>query len=177
MRGMPQIEVTFDIDANAIMHVSAKDSATGKEQKIEIKSKAGLSDAEIEAMVQDAEVHAEEDRKFHETVTARNNADAMIHATRSSLKEMGDKIGDEDRKNIETAIEGVEAAMKEDDKEAIDAATTKLTEAAQVIYQQAAAEAEAEAGAQDAGPSAEAATDDVVDAEFEEVDENKGDDK
>ena len=177
MRGMPQIEVTFDIDANAIMHVSAKDNATGKEQKIEIKSGSGLSDAEIEEMVQDAEAHAEEDRKFHETVTARNSADAMVHATRSSLKEMGDKIGDEDRKNIETAIEGVEAAMKEDDKEAIDAATTKLTEAAQVIYQQAAAEAEAEAGAPDAGPSAEAATDDVVDAEFEEVDDNKEEDK
>jgi molecular chaperone DnaK len=177
MRGMPQIEVTFDIDANAIMHVSAKDSATGKEQKIEIKSGSGLSEAEIEAMVQDAEAHAEEDRKFHETVTARNNADAMVHATRSSLKEMGDKIGDDDRKTIETAIEDVEAAMKEDDKEAIDAATTKLTEAAQVIYQQAAAEAEAQAGAQDAGPSAESATDDVVDAEFEEVDENKDDEK
>ena len=169
MRGMPQIEVTFDIDANAIMHVSAKDNATGKEQKIEIKSGSGLSDEEIDKMVEDAEVHAEEDRKFHETVTARNSADAMVHATRSSLKEMGDKLGEDDRKNIESAIESVEEAMKLDDKEAIDAATTKLTEAAQVIYQQAAAEAEA--GAQDAGPSAEAATDDVVDAEFEEVDD------
>jgi molecular chaperone DnaK len=177
MRGMPQIEVTFDIDANAIMHVSAKDNATGKEQRIEIKSGSGLSEEEIESMVQDAEAHAEEDRKFHETVTARNSADAMVHATRSSLKEMGDKIGDDDRKAIETAIEGVEEAMKSDDKEAIDAATTKLTEAAQVIYQQAAAAAEAEAGAQDAGPSAEAATDDVVDAEFEEVDDNKDADK
>ncbi len=174
-RGMPQIEVTFDIDANAIMHVSAKDSATGKEQKIEIKSGSGLSDAEIEAMVRDAEEHAEEDRKFHETVTARNSADAMVHATRSSMTEMGDKLAEEDRKNIETAIEGVEAAMKLDDKEAIDAATGKLTEAAQVIYQQAAADAEA--GAQDAGSSAEAAADDVVDAEFEEVDEGKDEDK
>jgi molecular chaperone DnaK len=179
MRGMPQIEVTFDIDANAIMHVSAKDSATGKEQKIEIKSGSGLSEAEIESMVEDAEAHAEEDRKFHETVTARNSADAMVHATRSSLKEMGEKLAEDDRKNIESAIEGVEEAMKSDDKEAIDAATTKLTEAAQVIYQQAAAEAEAEAqdGAQGAGPSAEAATDDVVDAEFEEVDDSKGEDK
>ncbi len=177
MRGTPQIEVTFDIDANAIMHVSAKDNATGKEQKIEIKSGSGLSDAEIEDMVQDAEAHAEEDRKFHETVTARNNADAMIHATRSSLKEMGDKIGDEDRSKIEGAIEEVEAAMKADDKEAIDAATTRLTEAAQVIYQQAAAEAEAQAGTEGAGPNAEAATDDVVDAEFEEVDDDKEEDK
>ena len=174
-RGMPQIEVTFDIDANAIMHVSAKDSATGKEQKIEIKSGSGLSDAEIEAMVRDAEEHAEEDRKFHETVTARNSADAMVHATRSSMTEMGDKLAEEDRKNIETAIEDVEAAMKLDDKEAIDAATGKLTEAAQVIYQQAAADAEA--GAQDAGSSAEAAADDVVDAEFEEVDEGKDEGK
>ena len=176
MRGMPQIEVTFDIDANAIMHVSAKDSATGKEQKIEIKSGSGLSDAEIEEMVQDAEAHAEEDRKFHETVTARNSADAMVHATRSSMKEMGDKLAEDDRKNIESAIEGVEEAMKSDDKDAIDAATTKLTEAAQVIYQQAAAEAEA-AGAAGAEPSAEAAADDVVDAEFEEVDESKDEDK
>jgi molecular chaperone DnaK len=183
MRGMPQIEVTFDIDANAIMHVSAKDSATGKEQKIEIKSGDGLSEEEIEKMVQDAEAHAEEDRKFHETVTARNSADAMVHATRSSLKDLGDKISEDDRKNIDTAIEAVEAAMKEDDKDAIEAATSKLTEAAQVIYQQAQAEAEAEAaaGAQDAGASAEAAADDVVDAEFEEVDEsgdeNKEEDK
>jgi len=175
MRGMPQIEVTFDIDANAIMHVSAKDSATGKEQRIEIKSGSGLSDEEIDKMVQDAELHAEEDRKFHETVTARNSADAMVHATRSSLKEMGDKIGEEDRKNIETAIGGVEEAMKSDDKEAIDAAVTKLTEAAQVIYQQAAAEAQA--GAEDSESAAQAATDDVVDAEFEEVDEDKEADK
>ncbi len=175
MRGMPQIEVTFDIDANAIMHVSAKDSATGKEQRIEIKSGSGLSEEEIDKMVEDAEAHAEEDRKFHETVTARNNADAMVHATRSSLKELGDKIGDDERKNIETAIEGVEAAMKEDDKDAIEAATTKLTEASQVIYEKAAAEAQA--GAEGAEPSAEAATDDVVDAEFEEVDERKDEDK
>ena len=112
MRGMPQIEVTFDIDANAIMHVSAADKATGKEQKIVIKSGSGLSDSEIDDMVRDAEAHAEEDRKFHETVTARNSADAMVHSTRSTLKEMGDKIGESDRKSIEEAIEGVEEAMK-----------------------------------------------------------------
>ena len=176
MRGMPQIEVTFDIDANAIMHVSAKDSATGKEQKIEIKSGSGLSDSEIEEMVSDAEAHAEDDRKFHETVTARNSADAMVHSTRSTLKEMGDKISDSDRKSIEEAIEGVEEAMKLDDKDAIEASTTKLTEAAQVIYQQAAAEAEA-GGVKDAGPQAEAAADDVVDAEFEEVDDSKDENK
>jgi len=171
-RGMPQIEVTFDIDANAIMHVSAKDKATGKEQKIVIKAGSGLSDTEIDQMIKDAEAHAEEDRKFHETVTARNSADAMVHSTRSTLKEMGDKINEGDRKKIEDAIEGVEAAMKKDDKEAIEAATSRLTQAAQVIYQQAAAAAEA-AGAQDSGPSAGAGGDDVVDAEFEEVDDSK----
>ncbi len=171
MRGMPQIEVSFDIDANGIMHVSAKDKATGKEQRIEIKAGSGLSEEEIEKMVQDAETHAEEDRKFHETVTARNNADAMVHATRSSMKEMGDKLGEDDRKAIEAAIEGVEEAMKADDKDAIDAATTRLTEAAQVIYQQAAAEQEA--GAEQTESSAQTAADDVVDAEFEEVDDDK----
>jgi len=177
-RGMPQIEVTFDIDANAIMHVSAKDNATGKEQKIEIKSGSGLSESEIEAMVNDAEAHAEEDRKFHETVTARNSADAMVHSTRSTLEEMGDKIGEDDRKSIEAAIESVEEAMKLNDKDAIEAATGKLTEAAQVIYEQAQAEAEAAAAdVQDAGPQAEAAADDVVDAEFEEVDDNKDENK
>lgn len=173
-RGMPQIEVTFDIDANAIMHVSAKDSATGKEQKIEIKAGSGLSEEEIEKMVQDAEVHAEEDRKFHETVTARNSADAMVHATRSSMTEMGDKLSEDDRKSIETAIEGVEEAMKSDDKDAIEAASNKLTEAAQVIYQQAAADGQA---GEQGEPSAESASDDVVDAEFEEVDEDKKEDK
>jgi len=173
-RGMPQIEVTFDIDANAIMHVSAKDKATGKEQKIEIKAGSGLSETEIEQMVKDAEAHAEEDRKFHETVTARNSADAMVHSTRSTLKEMGDKINESDRKKIEEAIEGVEAAMKLDDKDAIEAATGKLTEAAQVIYQQAAAAAEAAGAQQESGSTAESASDDVVDAEFEEVDDSKG---
>jgi molecular chaperone DnaK len=172
MRGMPQVEVTFDIDANGIMHVSAIDKATGKEQKVEIKAGSGLSDEEIERMVQDAETHAEDDRKFHELVTARNNADAMVHATRSSLKELGDKFSEEDRKPIESAIEGVEEAMKSDDKETIESAVTKLAEAAQVIHQQAAEDAQAE------GESAAApADDDVVDAEFEEVDEKANEEK
>jgi molecular chaperone DnaK len=124
-------------------------------------------------MVQDAETHAEEDRKFHELVTARNNADAMVHATHSSLKEMGDKLSEDDRKPIESAIEAVEEAIKNDDKDAIEAAVAKLTEATQVIYQQAAEQAQAEGEAE-----AEAASgdDDVVDAEFEEVDEDKKDD-
>jgi molecular chaperone DnaK len=173
-RGMPQIEVTFDIDANGIMHVSATDKATGKDQKIEIKAGSGLSDDEIDKMVRDAEAHAEEDRKFHELVTARNSADAIVHATRSSLKEMGDKISDDERKAVESAIETVEEAMKGDDKEAIDSAVEKLSEAGQVIYQKAAEEAQAQQEAPaDAG---DAGDDDVVDAEFEEVDGDKKDD-
>jgi molecular chaperone DnaK len=174
-RGMPQIEVTFDIDANGIMHVSAQDKATGKEQKIEIKAGSGLSDDEIDKMVKDAELHAEEDRKFHELVTARNSADAIVHATQSSLKELGDKISDDERKNIESAIEGVEEAMKGDEKETIDSAVEKLSEAGQVIYQKAAEQAQAEGEAEAAAGDA-AGDDDVVDAEFEEVDEEKKDD-
>jgi molecular chaperone DnaK len=170
-RGMPQIEVTFDIDANGIMHVSATDKATGKEQKIEIKAGSGLTDDEIDRMVKDAEAHAEEDRKFHELVTARNSADAIVHATRSSLKEMGEKLSDDERKEIESAIEGVEQAMKGDDKAAIEQAVDKLSSAGQVIYQKA-----TEQAAQQEAPgeaAAKAADDDVVDAEFEEVDEDK----
>jgi len=174
-RGMPQIEVTFDIDANGIMHVSALDKATGKEQKIEIKAGSGLSDEEIDKMVKDAELHAEEDRQFHELVTARNSADAIVHATQSSLKELGDTISDDERKNIESAIEGVEEAMKGDVKEAIDSAVEKLSEAGQVIYQKAAEQAQAEGEAEAAGDGV-AGDDDVVDAEFEEVDEEKKDD-
>ncbi len=172
-RGMPQIEVTFDIDANGIMHVSATDKATGKEQKIEIKAGSGLSDDEIDRMVQDAEAHAEEDRKFHELVTARNSADAIVHATRSSIKEMGDKISEDERKAIEDAIANVEEAMQGDDKETIEQAVEKLSEAGQVIYQKAAEQAQAE---QEASAEAGAADDDVVDAEFEEVDEDKKED-
>ena len=174
MRGIPQVEVSFDIDANGIMHVSAIDKATGKEQKVEIKAGSGLSDDEIDRMVQDAETHAEEDRKFHELVTARNNADAMVHATRSSLKEMGDKLSEDDRKPIESAIEAVEEAIKNDDKDAIEAAIAKLTEATQVIYQQAAEQAQAEGEAEAEAPSGD---DDVVDAEFEEVNEDADEEK
>jgi len=173
-RGMPQIEVTFDIDANGIMHVSALDKATGKEQKIEIKAGSGLSDEEIDKMVKDAELHAEEDRKFHDLVTARNSADAIVHATQSSLKELGDKISDDERKNIESAITGVEEAMKGDEKEAIDAAVEKLSEAGQVIYQKAAEQAQAEGEAEAAAPNGD---DDVVDAEFEEVNEEVNEEK
>jgi molecular chaperone DnaK len=162
--------VSFDIDANGIMHVSAKDKATGKQQKIEIKAGSGLSEAEIERMVKDAELHAEEDRKFHELVTSRNTADAIVHATRSSLKELGDKIAEDERKKVEAAIEGVEKAMKGDEKDQIEAAVAKLSEAAQVIHQQAAAAAQAES---EAPPPEGGSKDDVVDAEFEEVDDDK----
>jgi molecular chaperone DnaK len=173
-RGMPQVEVSFDIDANGIMHVSAKDKATGKEQRIEIKSGSGLSEEEIDDMIKDAEAHAEDDKKFQELVTARNNADAMVHATQSTLKEMGEKIGNEERANIESAIAKVEEAMKGDDKDAIESAVEKLSEAGQVIYQQAAAEAQAAQDAAGAGADSSAG-DDVVDAEFEEVDEDRKD--
>jgi len=169
-RGMPQIEVTFDLDANGIMHVSAKDNATGKEQKVEIKAGSGLSEDEIERMVNDAEAHAEEDRLFKELVTTRNTADGMVHATQSSLKEMGDKLASDDKQKIEDAISKVEEAMKADDKAAIDASVEALTEASQVIHQQAQADAEAAAAAgqaEEATPADE--NDDVVDAEFEEV--------
>jgi molecular chaperone DnaK len=167
---MPQIEVTFDIDANGIMHVSALDKATGKEQRIEIKAGSGLSDDEIDRMVKDAEAHAEEDRRFHELVTARNHADAMAHATRSSIKEMGDKLSEDERGEVEKAIEAVEEAIKGDDKAAIEQAVEKLSAAGQIIYQKAAAEAQEQpASSGEAG----GADDDVVDAEFEEVDDEK----
>jgi len=174
-RGMPQIEVTFDIDANGIMHVSALDKATGKEQKIEIKAGSGLSDEEIDKMVKDAELHAEEDRKFHELVTARNSADAIVHATRSSLKDIGEQITEDERKNIESAIDNVEEAMKGDEKDSIESAVEKLSEAGQVIYQKAAEQAQAE-GEAEAESEANSGDDDVVDAEFEEVNEEKKDD-
>ena len=179
-RGTPQIEVSFDLDANGILNVSAKDKATGKEQSIVIKASSGLSDEEIEQMVRDAEVNAEEDRKFEELVTARNMADGMIHATKKTLEEAGDKVEAEEKASIETAISELEAAIKADDKADIDAKTQSLTEVssslAQRMYAEAQAGAEAEAGAEAA---ADAGGDpDAVDAEFEEVKEEvKEDDK
>ena len=175
-RGMPQIEVNFDIDANGILNVSARDKATGKEQSIVIKASSGLSDQEIDNMVKDAEAHAEEDRKARELVEARNMAENMIHATRKSLAELGDKAEEQEKKDIEAAIAELETALKGDDKDAIAAKTTKLTEAAGKLAEKAYA-AEQAAGA--AGPEAasaskpEASKDDVVDAEFEEVKDDK----
>ncbi len=171
-RGMPQIEVTFDIDANGILNVSAKDKATGKEQSIVIKASSGLSDEEIEKMVKDAEANAEADRKFAEVVTARNTLDGLIHATEKTLKEAGDKATADEKSAIEAALTEARDALKADDLAMIEAATTKLTEAsgslAQKLYaEQQAAGAQGGAGAQQAGGKPE--DDGVVDAEFEEV--------
>jgi len=174
-RGMPQIEVTFDIDANGILNVSAKDKATGKEQSIVIKASSGLSDEEIESMVNDAEANADADRQFEELITARNQGDAIVHATKKTLEEAGDKATDEERTAIETAISELEEALKGSDKEAIEAKTQALTEAssglAQKMYAEQAAAGEA-SGAEGEAAQEETA-DDVVDAEFEEVKDDK----
>ena len=175
-RGVPQIEVTFDIDANGILNVSAKDKATGKEQSIVIKASSGLSDEEIENMVKDAEANAEADRAFEELTGARNMAESMINATRKTLDEAGEKATDEEKAAIESAISEAETALKGDDKAAIESATTKLTEAssslAQKMYaEQAASGTEGEPQAQSAEQSG--SSEDVVDAEFEEVKEEK----
>ena len=166
-RGMPQVEVAFDIDANGILHVSAKDKKTGKEQKVEIKAGSGLSEDEIKRMVEDAEANREEDRKFHELVTARNQADGLIHQTRTAIKEHGSKVPGEQLGAIETALADLETAMKGDDKGQIEAKTLALAQAAQSL-QAAASAGPAETGGADAGAQAGKA-DDVVDAEFTEV--------
>ena len=173
-RGMPQIEVTFDIDANGILNVSAKDKATGKEQSIVIKASSGLSDEEIDAMVADAEANAAEDTKFEELAQARNTADGLAHVAKKTLEEAGDKASDEEKSAIETAIAKVEEAVKGDDKEAMDAAAKELSEASATLAQKLYAEQQAEEGQ---GESAEQPADDAMDAEFEEVDETQKDSK
>ncbi|QUX93289.1 molecular chaperone DnaK [Marinomonas sp. A3A] len=171
-RGVPQIEVSFDIDANGILSVSAKDKATGKEQSIVIKSSSGLSDEEVEKMVQDAEANAEEDRKFEELVQVRNTADGMIHATRKTLTDAGDKATAEEKEAIETAITELEEALTSNDKEKIEEKTNALTQASGTLAQKMYAEADA-AGAQPAEGEQAKSQDDAVDAEFEEVKEDK----
>ena len=170
-RGIPQIDVTFDIDANGILNVSAKDKATGKEQKIVIKASSGLSDDEIDRMVADAEAHAADDQKFRELVDTRNQADALLHATEKSLSDLGDKVEAEERAKIEAAVGDLKEAIKGDDKAAIEAKTAALGEASRPLMERVYAEqsaAAAEAGAEgDAGSAAE--DEGVVDAEFEEV--------
>ena len=174
-RGMPQVEVTFDLDANGILNVSAKDKATGKEQSIRITASGGLSDDEIEQMVQDAEANAEADKKFEELVAARNTAEGMVHAARKTLEEAGEHATDDERAAIEAAIAESEEAIKGDDAAAMEAATTKLTEATGSVAQKMYAAQQAEGAETESG--AEAADDadqgDVVDAEFEEVKEDK----
>jgi molecular chaperone DnaK len=165
-RGMPQIEVTFDIDANGILNVGAKDKATGKEQSIIIKASSGLSDEEIDAMVKDAEANAAEDKKFEELVQARNTADGLAHAAKKTLEEAGDKATDEEKAAIEAGVKQVEAAVQGDDKDAIDEAAKVLSEASAGLAQKLYAE-QAEAGEQPAGEQAPG--DDAMDAEFEEV--------
>ena len=178
-RGVPQIEVIFDIDANGILNVSAKDKGTGKEQNIVIKASSGLSDDEVDRMVKDAEAHADEDRKFHELADARNGADNMIHATEKSLKELGeDKVSAEEKAEIDTAIEELKEALKGDDKGVIEAKTTALAEKsgklAEKLYAEKGGEDAAAAGAAGAETADSAAGgDDVVDAEFEEVKDDK----
>ena len=169
-RGLPQIEVTFDIDANGILNVSAKDKATGKSQNIVIKASSGLSDDEIDKMVGDAESHAEEDRKFRELVDARNQADSLIHASEKTLSELGEKASSEERLNIENAVSDLKSALEKDDLDTIQAKTAALAEASGTLAQKLYAEqAEQEAGE---GDSSKANGEDIVDAEFEEVDED-----
>jgi molecular chaperone DnaK len=171
-RGMPQVEVTFDIDANGILHVSAKDKKTGKEQRIEIKAGSGLSEEEIQQMVKDAEVHRDEDKKFHELVNARNQADALLHETRKAVKEAGDKVDGAQIAKVETALAELETAMKGDSKAAIEGKTQALMEASQSLR---AAATGGQGGPAPGGEQASAGKpqDDVVDAEFTEVDGDK----
>jgi len=172
-RGMPQIEVSFDLDANGILNVSAKDKGTGKEQSIVIKANSGLSDEEIDKMVKDAEAHADEDRKFEELAQVRNTADALVHSTQKTLKEHGDKATDEEKQAIETAIQDVEEALKTDDVEAINAKVEALTQASSALAQKIYADQSSDAGAEQAEGTADSTADDAVDAEFEEVKDNK----
>lgn len=175
-RGIPQIEVEFNIDANGILHVSAKDKATGKQANITIQASSGLSEAEIERMVKDAEANAEEDKKLHELVTARNQAEGLIHSIKKSLGEHGDKIGADEKAKIESALKEAEEVVKGDDKDAIEAKSEELAKASQKLGEIMYAQAQAEAGAQGGAEQAEAGKKDdgnVVDAEFEEVKDKK----
>ncbi len=172
-RGVPQIEVTFDIDANGILHVGAKDKATGKQQSIVIKANSGLSEEEIEQMVRDAEANAEEDRKFEELVTARNQGDGLVHATRKMITEAGDKATADEKAAIEKALGELEVAVKGDDKAAIEAKMNALSEVTAPLAQKMYAEQPQPGAAAQGAEQAQDAADDVVDAEFEEVKDNK----
>jgi molecular chaperone DnaK len=175
-RGMPQIEVAFDIDANGILNVSAKDVKTGKEQRIVIKASSGLSEAEIKRMVGDAEANAEEDKKFRELVAARNKADATIHTVEKALKDVGEKASDDEKKAATDSVAAVKAAIAGDDREDIERKTQALETASaallQKMYEQSAASAGAGGDAGGTGARPDAPKDDVLDAEFEEVKES-----
>jgi molecular chaperone DnaK len=177
-RGVPQVEVTFDIDANGILHVSAKDKATGKAQSIVIKASTGLSEDEIQRMVKDAEAHAEDDRKFKELVDIRNQADAMIHSTTKSLKDLGDEVGADEKQSIEAAVEALKEAMKGNDKALMEGKTKELSEvsgkmAERVYAKKAQAEQPKEQAKTDDGKTSSKAGEEVVDAEYKEVDDDK----
>jgi molecular chaperone DnaK len=176
-RGVPQIEVTFDIDANGIVNVQAKDKATGKEQQIRIQASGGLSEGDIEKMVKDAEAHAEEDKKRKAAVEAKNHAEALVHSTEKALSEHGSKVGDAERTAIENAIADLKEALKGDDSSAIQAKTNTLAQASmklgEAMYKQ---QQEAQGGTPGAGGDGAASgekKEDVVDAEFTEVDDDK----
>jgi molecular chaperone DnaK len=174
-RGMPQIEVAFDIDANGILHVSAKDKATSKEAKITIKASSGLTEEEIRRMVKDAEAHAEEDRKAHELADARNRCDGLIHSVKKSVKDYGDKLTEDEKSRIEAAIKDAEDALREGDRDKIEAKSQALAEASHKLAEH--MYAQAQQGAQgeqaQAQPGGGAKDEEVVDAEFEEVKDNK----
>jgi molecular chaperone DnaK len=180
-RGMPQIEVTFDIDANGILHVTAKDKATGKENKIKIQASSGLSEDEIKRMVADAEAHAEEDRKAHEVVEARNHCDHLVHSVKKSLADYGDNLGADEKGKIEAALKDAEESLKSDDKATIEAKTQALAQASQKLgerlyaEEQAKQQAQQAAGAEKAAEGAKKEKDDgnVVDAEYTEVKDKK----
>src|SRR5439155_18572729 len=177
-RGVPQVEVTFDIDANGIVNVSAKDKGTGKEQQIRIQASGGLSDTDIEKMVKDAEAHATEDKKRREAVEAKNHAEALIHSTDKALAEHGAKVGETERRAIENAMADLKEAVKSDDAEAIKAKTNVLSQASMKLGEAMYAQAQKDSAGGPGGPggpdaSAGAKKDDVVDAEFTEVDDDK----
>ena len=172
-RGVPQIEVTFDIDANGILNVSAKDKATGKEQSIVIKASSGLAEEEVQRMVKEAEAHAEEDRRFHELVQARNQADTLIHATRKSIEQLGDKLEASEKDRIESAIKALEEATKADDKAAIEGKIKVLSEASAKMAERLYAQGRTDSDATSAGAGSSAGGEDVVDAEFEDVSKDK----
>ena len=179
-RGIPQIEVTFDIDANGIVNVSAKDQATGKEQSIQITASSGLSQEEIDSLVKDAEMHAEDDKKKKELVEARNSADALIYSTEKSIKELGDKVDSETKSKVEDATAALKKAMEGEDTEEIKRFSEELTQGshklAEAMYQQASAadqQAGADAGADGQAGGGAAPEEDVVDADFEEVKEDE----